>query len=184
LPGGGAGRSGHSDGRGGRRCRVRASANVLLTSFSRRMLFRAFTWVVVMLVAPACVAQEVTIRVVNAANGDPLTKARVFVRDMGAARHDLRLETDGKGEARFTLPDSAPPHIRVDVYVSRTRWECGCFAEGYTADVIQTGVVATPAVHGQPTAGATALKVKPGQILLALRSLSFSERLHMFFVGA
>lgn len=136
-----------------------------------------------MLVTAPGFAQELTIRVVNAANGHPLTKVPVFVRHMGVGQHDLRLETDGTGDARFTPPDGGPPYIRVDVSVSRTRWDCGCFAEGYTADVIQKGVVAAPAIRGKPTTEGGALKSAPRQILIALRPLSFSERLYMFFVG-
>ena len=137
----------------------------------------------ILLIAPPCLAQDVSVRVVSAADGHPLPKVPVFVRHMATAQHDLRLETDRKGEARFVLPDSAPPYIRVDVSVSRTRWECGCFAEGYTADVMQKGVVEAPAVRGKPHTAAGALTAAPGEILIALRPLSFFEGLYMFFVG-
>jgi hypothetical protein len=144
-------------------------------------LCRAFAWVLVMLVAPSCFAQEVTVRVVNAADGRPLKKVPVSVRAIAPAQHDLRLKTDANGEVRFPLPESAPPHLRVDVLISRTHWDCGCFAEGATGEVIQKGIVA-PA-GGKATNGVVSLKAVPAQILIPIRPLSFGERLYMFFIG-
>jgi hypothetical protein len=143
-------------------------------------LVRVFAWVLVMLVAPACVAQEVTVRVVNAVDGHPLKRVPVSVRAMAPGEHNLRLTTDENGMAKFILPEPAPTHFTVDVLVSPTHWDCPCFGGGYTDDVIQKGIVVAP--PGK-TPGAASLKATPGQILLPLRSLSFSERLYMFFIG-
>jgi hypothetical protein len=135
-----------------------------------------------MLVAPSCFAQEMTVRVVNAANGRPLKDQLVYigVREP-LVWNDLQLKTDANGEARFTLPDPAPPHMRVNVLLSPLRWDCGCMFVAATEGVIQKGVVPPPGA--KPTKAAASLKPSPGQIQFAVRPLSFSDRVYMFFIG-
>lgn len=143
---------------------------------------RAFAWVLVMLVAPPCVAQEVTVRVVNAADGHPLKDQLVYigVREP-LVWNDLQLKTGANGEAHFTLPDPAPPHMRINVLLSPLRWDCGCMFVAAIEEVIQRGIVAPPGTKSAKTAAS--MKAAPRQILFAVRPLSFSERVYMFFIG-
>jgi hypothetical protein len=133
-----------------------------------------------MLVAVPCFGQEVTVRVINAADGHPLKRVSVSVRAMAPGEHNLRLTTDENGVAKFILPEPAPTHFTVDVLISPTHWDCPCIVGGYTDDVIQKGIVAA---RPGKTTGAAALKAIPGQILIPVRPLSFFERIYMSTIG-
>ena len=147
------------------------------------MLFRVFACVLLMLAGPVCVAQEITVRVINAANGRPMKKVTVMVSGPPGPQIMLavRRETDGTGEAHFTLPDPAPRYIVVNAILSSDHWDCGCLATAAPGELIQKGVVAP--FGSKPTKAAASLKPTPGQVLFAMRPLSFFERLFMFFMG-
>jgi hypothetical protein len=141
-----------------------------------------------MLVALPCAAQEVTVRVINAANGRPLENQPVHVTLMNGDRWadddvHLRLKTDVKGEAHFTLPRPAPKHVDVGTGMSPNHWDCGlCWDRYAPRDVIQKGVVAR--MGDKPTKIATSLKSTPGEILFPRRPVSFFEWLYMVTIGA
>ena len=153
------------------------------------MLFRGLVYVLVLLLGPFCFAQVVTVRVINAADGHPLQKQHVSVSllyDKGEktpAKYEanLTLETDTNGEARFTLPEPAPPHISVQVRLTSEHWRCGCGVLAASGDVIQKGIVG-PLPGGQSKKTTTSLKAPPGEILFVARPLSFFERLLYPFV--
>lgn len=153
------------------------------------MLFRGVGCVLLMLVGPLCFAQVVTVRVINAADGRPLQKQQVSVSllyekgEKTPAKYEanLSLETDANGEAHFTLPEPAPPHISAQVRLTSEHWRCGCGVLAATGDVIQKGIV-SPLPGGESKKAAASLKVAPGEILFAARPLSFFERLLYPFV--
>src|ERR1039457_6021706 len=78
--------------------------------------------------ATACVAQEVTVRVVNVTNDQPLPNESVVVQFLSpqASSSSRRLTTDAKGEAHFNIPDSQIEHIDVRVVLKSGRWDCNC----------------------------------------------------------
>jgi hypothetical protein len=143
------------------------------------MIIRILNCVLLMLVAVPCFGQEITVRVVNAADGHPLKRVSISVRAMAAGEHNLRLVTDDNGVAKFTLPQPAPTHFTVDVLISPTHWDCPCIGGGYTDEVIQKGIVVAPG----KTSGVASLKATPGQILIPVRPLSFFERIYMSLIG-
>jgi hypothetical protein len=133
-----------------------------------------------MLVAPSCLAQEITVLVMNADDGRPMRKVSMTVsalRGETPLRSDgdsLSLKTDLNGEAHFTLPNPAPPHIIVNVDLPSSRWDCLCLVTGFTKDVIQKGFVSKV---GEMKISAP-VKATPGQILVPARRMSFFQRLY------
>lgn len=148
------------------------------------MLFRGLVCVLVLLIGPLCLAQVVTVRVVNTADGHPLQNQHVSVSLLNESGEKLpanyeanaSLETDVNGEAHFTLPQPAPRHLSVLVRLTSEHWRCGCAVLAATGDVIQKGIVG-PLPGGQSKKAATTLKAMPGEILFVARPLSFFERL-------
>jgi hypothetical protein len=141
----------------------------------------------VLWVAPACLAQAVTIRVINAADGHPLQKQQIsvtFFYDKGEKRPakyeaTLSLETNVNGEAQFTFPEPAPAHLAAQVRIDWGRWKCGCGVLAATEDLIQKGIVESAAT---PKKSPVPVKAVPGEILFVARPLSFFERLLYPFV--
>src|SRR5262245_26315462 len=101
--------------------------------------------------APVCLAQEMKVRVINAANGRPLPKQAVSVSLLYDKTYDkeipakydavLNLQTDANGEAYFELPQPPPTHFAAQVRVDWSHWKCGCAILGSTDDLVQTGIV-------------------------------------------
>src|SRR5262249_44159354 len=94
------------------------------------MIIRSLNFVLLMLVAVPCFGQEVTVRVINAADDHPLKRVSLSVRGMAPGEHNLKLIPDDNGSATFALPDPAPTHFRVDVLISPAHWDCPCFGDG------------------------------------------------------
>jgi hypothetical protein len=153
------------------------------------MPFRALGGVLMMLVASPCVAQEVTVRVINAANGRSLANQNVWVRLMSGDRWAdddvrFRLKTDAKGEAHFTLQQPAPKRVDVGTAMSPSHWDCGLCWSGFAPqDILQKGIVAPQSTDYRPTKFEASLKPTPGQILFARRRFSFFEWLYMATIG-
>ena len=153
------------------------------------MLFRGLRCVLLVLVAPFCLAQVVSVRVINAIDGCPLQKQQISVSllyekgEKTPAKYaaNLTLETDANGETHFTFPEPVPPHISAQVRLTSEYWRCGCGVLAATEDVIQKGIVG-PVPGGESKRGAASLKPTPGEILFAARPLSFLERLLSPFV--
>jgi hypothetical protein len=123
--------------------------------------------------ATACVAQEVTVRVINAKNGQPLPNESVVVQFMGtqASSSSMQLTTDAKGEAHFNIPDSQTEHLDVRVVLKSGHWDCGCWVMT-DPKTVQQGIVAYTPIknHDMPVA-------KPNEIIVLARPLRFIERL-------
>jgi hypothetical protein len=136
------------------------------------MLIRGLAWVLLMLVPSSCLAQEVTVRVVDS-NGHPLRKQPVDVRLNDPAL--LRLETDAKGEAHFALPEGGPSFISVGVRLSERDWKCACGVGAHAQDVIQKGRLVDLESESKKTAHS--LKPAPGEILFIAHRMPFFLRL-------
>jgi hypothetical protein len=147
------------------------------------VLFRCLSFVLLLLVVGSrCFAQEVTVRVINAVNGRPLEKQHVSVSlmydgEMLPTRHyaDLSQDTNANGEAHFTLPEPAPPHVWVQVRLTSDAWHCACAVIAATGAVVQKGIVRK--IAGESNKAAASLKAAPGEILFAAHPYSFLERL-------
>ena len=137
-----------------------------------RILIRGLAWVLLMLVGSSCFAQEVTVRVVDS-NGHPLRKQPVDVSLDDPA--SLRLETDAKGEAHFTLPEAGPSHIFVKVWLSERDWKCACLVGAHAQDVIHEGRLVDLRTESKKTADS--LKPAPGEILFIAHRMPFLLRL-------
>lgn len=154
-----------------------------------RTFLRCLACIPLLWLGPACLAQAVTIRVINGNNGQPLQKQKVFVTllyDDGGkppAKYDanLALETDKNGEAGFSLPLPPPAHLSAQVHVDSARWRCGCGALVATSDLIQKGILG-PVPPTESRNSSVPIKAAPGQILLVARPLSLWERLMYPFV--
>jgi hypothetical protein len=145
--------------------------------------FRYFAACLLLALAPACLAQAVTIRVLNSRDGHPLARQSVSVSFLYGhkgtpPKHDsgITLETDANGEARFTIPDPAPVHLAAQIRPDWSRWRCSCAVFPDTQIVIQKGIAGPfPAdVAKKLPAGGTP---RPGEILFVATPLSFLERI-------
>ncbi len=136
----------------------------------------------------SCLAQVVTIRVVNAKNGQPLQGRQVSVSllyekdEPVPEKYDanLSLLTDANGEVHFALSNPAPAHISAQVRVPES-WRCACGVLATTEELTRSGIVASRATAGSGKP-ATPAKAVPGEIVFSARPLSFWERLLYPFV--
>jgi hypothetical protein len=158
---------------------------MIVTGTDMASFLRFFVLVLLLCLGPICLAQEVTVRLINAANGRPLQKQAVSVSLLYDKRYDksipakydavLNLETDVNGEAHFRLPVPPPAHFSAQVHVDWSRWRCGCGIMGSTDDLIGKGIVGPVPTTDSSTS--VRLKAAPGQVLFVARPLSFFERL-------
>ncbi len=135
--------------------------------------------------AASCSAQEARIRVINGTNGHPLPNVAASVSFLYDKKYDkeipvsysanLKLETDGNGEAHFRIPRPPPKHFIAQVTVDWSKWRCGCLVFVYADDLSSKGVVGPVATKD---AKEFALyKAAPGEILVIVSPLSFLELL-------
>jgi len=149
-------------------------------------LQRHLACALVLCLGPFCLAQEVKIRVINAANGRPLEKQAVSVSFLYDKKYDkeipakydaaLSLETDANGEVHFKLPEPAPVHFSALARVDWSRWRCACWVLGSTDDLVHKGIMSSVAAK-DPKKSAELFQASPGEILFVARPLSFVERL-------
>jgi len=146
---------------------------------------RSLACVLLLCCGHICLAQEITVRVVSAANGRPVPKQAVSVSfpygetnemEIPAKHAVLNLETDANGEAHFKLPDPPPAHFAAQVRVDWSHWNCLCIITGSTNDLVQKGILGSPAATVRKKYAAL-LKPAPREILFVARPLSFLERL-------
>jgi len=135
---------------------------------------RSLACVLLLCCGHICLAQEITVRVVSAANGRPVPKQRVSVTLSNNAV--LNLETDADGEAHFKLPDPPPAHFAAQVRVDWSHWNCLCIITGSTNDLVQKGILGSPFATVRKKYAAI-LKPAPREILFVAKPLSFLERL-------
>ena len=147
--------------------------------------FRYLALISLLWLGPACLAEEVTIRVINASDGRPLQNQSISVSllyekaEAVPTKYDanLTLRTDASGQARFVLPQPPPGHLAVRVDLDFGRWHCGCNVLAVTQDVIQKGILDSAALSSESKGSPDLAKVVPGEIRFIVRPLSFFERL-------
>ncbi len=133
-------------------------------------------------VGPFCRAQDVTVRLVNAANGHPLPKWKVSVSfyygKKSAANYDqsLNLETNANGEAHFELPQPRPEYFSAQAKIDWSHWKCGCGVLGTTGELVRKGI-AGPLPTIDSKVSPASFTAAPHEILFLARPLSFWERL-------
>jgi hypothetical protein len=126
-------------------------------------------------IGPVSFSQVITIRVINGKNGRPLPKKHIMVslrdENNGKGSSHMQLETDVRGEARFTLPDPVPARLSVVVFLKSRSWRCGCSALVATQEVIQKGLAKGQAFTGAAIPVVTA----PGEISFAAHRRPFFD---------
>lgn len=150
---------------------------------SKRLIFRCLVWLALMWPGHSCLAQPVTIRVINVYNSRPLQKQKVYLTLMyfkperPPANSELNLsgETDAKGEVQFQIPEPAPLHFSVMVHLTSEYLRCGCWVMSATQDLIQKGIVGPQPGPKQDNSD-SAVKVAPGEVIVLTRPMSFFER--------
>jgi hypothetical protein len=155
-----------------------------------RMLSRYLALSFLLSLVPSCLAQTVTVRVVNANNSRPLRNQLVSLSllyekgEATPAKFDPNLnhQTDANGGARFVLPKPAPAHLAAQIRLTSEYWHCVCMVLAVTQDVIDKGIVASAASANESQRMPSLVKAVPGEILFVPRPLSFWERLLYPFV--
>jgi hypothetical protein len=94
---------------------------MIVTGTDMPAFLRFCAFVLLFLLGPVCLAQEVAVRLINAVNGRPLQDQRVSVSFLYDRKYDksipekydrvLHLETDVNGEAHFRLTEPPPTHF-------------------------------------------------------------------------
>jgi len=132
-----------------------------------------------------CLAQQITIRVIDARNGHPLQKREVLLRlhygkdEEKPAKYEpiLRLSTDADGKAQFGLPEPAPEHLEAEVRISMNEhWWCWCVESVATGEVSQKGIVGSrPGPWGKKSSAS--VTPVPGEVLFLARPFNLLERM-------
>ena len=158
---------------------------MIVTGTDMPAFLRFCVFVLLFLLGPVCLAQEVAVRLINAVNGRPLQDQPVSVSFLYDRKYDksipekydrvLRLETDVNGEAHFRLPEPPPTHFSAQASLDWSRWNRGCGILGSTDDLIGKGIVGPVPTTDSSTSAR--MRAVPGQVLFVARPLSFLERL-------
>jgi hypothetical protein len=148
--------------------------------------FRHLAAFLLLWVGPFCLAQAITIRVIDARDGRPLLKQAVSVSFLYDKKYDkeipqkrpaaLNFETDSNGEAHFKLPEPVPAHFSAQARLDESRWKCACGILGSTDDLLRKGA-GWPVATTHSKKSADLFNPVPGGILFVARPLSFFERL-------
>jgi hypothetical protein len=139
-----------------------------------------------------CVAQVITVRVINEKNGRALPREEIsvsfffrtgesvpqgndskqyLIRD---ANLNFHAKTDANGVAQITLPQPAPLQLWVGAGLPSQYWFCSCATQAFvsTEFVMEKGIVQR--LHPKSTKIPEAL---PGQIIFVARPYNLFERL-------
>jgi len=151
---------------------------------SNLLYFRSLVWLALIWPGSFCLAQSVTIRVIDVHSGHPLEKQQVSVTllyDKGEripATYGANLSgvTDANGEMQFRIAEPAPAHFSVMVHLTSEYMRCGCCVMGATQDLIQKGIVG-PQPSAKSEKSDAAFKAAPGELLIQASPMSFFERL-------
>lgn len=146
--------------------------------------FRHLVWLALVWPGSFCLAQPVTVRVIDVHNGRPLEKQHVSLsllyekgqRTPAAYEPNLTGETDENGKVQFQIDDPVPSRFSVMVRLTSEYLRCGCWVMGATQDLIQKGIVG-PGPGPKSEKSDAALKAAPGEVLVLARQMSFFERL-------
>jgi hypothetical protein len=140
----------------------------------------------------ACFGQTVVIRIFNETDKSPLRNQQVLIlgitgkvtsdenvqREMTVKpiKYDLRLLTDGNGEAQFELPKPAPEYFYVRAVLSGPVWDCPCAVRVSTEELMQKGLRIRNA-EADRSHIQSPVQPKPGQVLFSLRPTPLWERI-------
>lgn len=139
---------------------------------------RGFIWV--LWLSQMCLAQSVTVHVVNEINAKPLANQSVLVQflfdDSSKTSSVLRLVTDSHGETQFSLPEPTPERIDVEISLAKKYWHCACWVIADTETIIHSGVLQVPKteppMHPFPPANK-----EPGRVIFIARPYAALEML-------
>lgn len=138
---------------------------------------RALIWA--FLLCNFCLAQLVTVRVINSKTGQGLPKQPIAVQFLAesppAASAIVNIETNGNGEAQFSIPGPAPRHLNVRATLTSEYWYCVCWVMTDTDKVLQMGIVQT--APGSKAISVNRAEPKPREVLFFARPFTFFERL-------
>ena len=152
---------------------------------SRTRHFRYLVWFLVMSVHSLCLAQRITIRLIDVSNGRPPPNRQVSLsllygkNERTPAKYEAALhsKTDSSGQSEFRLPEPEPAHLSIWADVtSSEHWWCVCSALVATRDVNEKGYVAPqpgPWAQKEPSSA----KAVPGEILFLARPWNLLERI-------
>lgn len=142
---------------------------------------RAFFWGLV--VCQVCFAQSVKVRVINGWDGRPLPRQGVsvqfFYEKPPKVTPPQRLTTDANGEAQFSIPESLPEHIDVQLALTSEYWHCACGVMADTEEVLNLlnkGILQDRRSN-VPNAPLAPANREPGQIVFIARPFTFFEKL-------
>ncbi len=125
----------------------------------------------------AASAQMLRVRVVDARNGDAISKQSVWVQfyESPANRlfRQIQYETGRDGLVEFPVPAPQPSQIFVSLPLGSFR--CSSVVQVAPADVVAHG--ATGQYDCAPAKAAKDLKAKPGEIILFVRPFTLWQRL-------
>jgi hypothetical protein len=145
---------------------------------------------VVLFLSSFCSAQQVTIRVVNSGDRQPLPGWKVDVyyvnqtEGNGALQGSQHLQTDADGAVQFTLPQSVPDVLTVDAFPQVKeqveKWY-PCSVRAETAVVVQKGIQSKPCAAGITAHGK--VRANPGQILILAERVTLWDRIWRTILG-
>ena len=146
---------------------------------------RVLAWI--LLLGNFCLAQPITVRLIDSKNGQGLAKQAVTVQFLydnpATAPSTVNIESNSNGEAQISLPEATPPHLAIKVSLTSEHWYCNCWVMTETAKVLQTGIVQTAPAGMMHTATASSAnssdvaKPKPGEVVFFARPFNLFERL-------
>jgi hypothetical protein len=131
---------------------------------------------VTLLLSSVRFAQQVSIRMVNSSNGQPLPGWKVDVyfvnptQGKDAVKGSQHFQTDADGMARFTLPQPIPEVLNVYAHSQTEKWYVGSF-KANTMAVLQKGSQSKGfKTHGKVIA-------YPGQILILAKPVTVWDKI-------
>lgn len=130
-----------------------------------------------------CFCQQITIRVVNRSDGQPLPgwEVNVFFVNGTRGKQDVNgqqhLQTDADGKAQFTLPQAVPDVLYVYAFPQTNNWYPGSTKSDTTA-VMQKGTQ-SPAGVKVPDK----LRGQPGQILILAKRITVWDKIIHTLLG-
>lgn len=149
-------------------------------------LLRIFGFIAAFCLAPVCLAQDLTLRLIDVTSGRPMSSQPVpvaFIYDKkyqpnvpAKPEKGVNLETDANGEVHFQFPAPAPAHFAAEARLDRSRWHCGCALLSSPNELIKKGIVGSIPAGGSGLPG-DLIKPVPGRIILFASPLTLWERL-------
>jgi hypothetical protein len=128
-----------------------------------------------------CSAQEFSVRLVDARNGQPLSNETLTITftENQSALKGLTVKTDANGNATFHLPTPLPPNVLVRNY---DLYPCYQLTSANTQALKQSGLVSRCSKQDQAcrcnfSKEASEIEPKPGQIVLLARPETLWEKI-------